>query len=63
MAKYIPTTCQICGFYMVLTQPAIKPGDTKSVAKGECMQCNEEHEFTVLLNNQLGESKDAGKFE
>ena len=47
MAKYIPTTCQICGFYLVLTQPAIKRSDTKSVARGECMQCNEENEFTV----------------
>ena len=54
MAKYIPTRGHICGSDIVLTQPAIKPGDTKSVARGECMQCHEEHEFTVWLNNAEG---------
>jgi hypothetical protein len=53
MAKYIPTKYQICHADMFLVQPAIKADDTKSVAKGECLQCGEEHEFTVLLNNEM----------
>ncbi len=60
MAKYIPTRCQICGSDMVLIQPAIKKGDAKSVARGECMQCEEEHEFTVLLNPDWEKEDNAG---
>ena len=50
MAKFVPTKCQICGSDMFLTQPAIRKGDTRSVAKGHCLMCREEHEYTVLLN-------------
>ena len=52
MAKYIPTTCQICGFDLVLIQPAIKMGDNNRVARNECMQCHEEQAFTEWLNGE-----------
>jgi len=55
MAKFIPTKCQICGADMFLIQPALKKGDTKSVAKGKCLICQEEHEYTILLNLKKGE--------
>jgi len=50
MAKFIPTKCQICGSDMFLPQPAFRKGDTRSVAKGHCLMCREEHEYTVILN-------------
>ncbi len=62
MAKYIATRCQICGSDMVLVQPAIKPGDTMSVAKGQCLNCQEEHEYTVLLNPELEIRADGEEF-
>jgi len=57
MAKFIPTKCQICGADMFLIQPALKKGDTKSVAKGKYLICREEHKFTVLLNPQMKENR------
>ena len=35
---------------MVLVQPALKKDHAKSVAKGECVNCGEQYEYTVLLN-------------
>lgn len=60
MARFIPHKCQMCGADMFLVQPAIKPGDTMSVPRGECMQGEEEHEFTVLLNPDWEKEDNAG---
>jgi len=61
MPKLIPTKCQLCGADMVLVQPAIKRGESKSVAKGKCLRCQEEHEFTVLLNSVLNVRESRGR--
>jgi hypothetical protein len=60
MAKYIPTQCQLCGADIILIQPKIKPGDTKSVAKADCLQCGEKHEFTMLLSTERNGDRQKG---
>ena len=59
MARFIPTKCQLCGSYMVLTKPAIKQGDTKITARGQCSKCGQDHEFTLLINPDYEEKTDA----
>ncbi len=61
MAKFNQTKCQTCGADMVLIQPAIKKDHTKSVAKGECLNCGKKYEFTVLLNPDWEERRNRGK--
>jgi len=46
---------------MVLMKPAIKKNHTKSVAKGECLNCGKKYEFTVLLNPDWEERRNKGK--
>jgi hypothetical protein len=50
----------MCGADMFLTPPAIKEGDNRSVAKGQCLNCQEEHKYTVLLNPEW-DNKDYAK--
>ena len=61
MARFIPTKCQLCGSYMVLTKPAIKQGDTKITARGQGPKCGQDHEFTLLINPDYEEKTDAQK--
>ena len=50
MAKYIPTKCPKCGNELRLTQPGLKKGETKSIAKRQCSLCMAEYEYILYLN-------------
>ena len=50
MAKYIPTQCPKCGNDLCLTQPALKKGETESVAKGQRLLCMAEYKYVMHLN-------------
>jgi len=63
MAKFIPTKCQKCGSDKVLMKPAIKKSLTKSVAKGECLNCGEKYEYPILLIPDWEERRNMGKKE